>query len=1075
MTVLLQETQSHGNLKDLTGNDDHTQYAILAGRAGGQAIIGDTASGGDLVLQSTAHATKGKVIFGLAGTTVYDEVNDRLGIGVAPTVPLEVKSSNSSQVIARGDGIEPRIRLYADSTARGQLSATSTYGLVASSETSLSLTSNGGSGAGNHALIIDASGNVGIGTESPVATLSVGGITGSGGLLNFAKLGDAGNGDAFSIVFNEVSGDDSGVALVYNGSSANPTINSRAYTLPANTFGIITNSGAADTLALSVARATGIIAISSLTASLPVFTDASKNLVSNTVTGTGDVVMSASPTLTGTITAAAAYFSSTVSIGDAAPGNALLTVEDLTIDTTSTYYGLYNKHTKTDGVTDDGDVLYGIYNDVEFNQAGGTIGHLRALYTRATLTAGTIGGNNDFATTYFDGRLEGGTVADNVYNTFSRLRIDSGVTIGGDVYGHYIDVDSDSTPTGDVYMLYLKENTGIDYGIYQDGTAPNLFGGALTITGLLTANGNIVIPDDGTIGSASATSAITIDSSGNVIVAEDVVMAAGKSITINNTIMSESSDILTVTLAACPGTFSIINENAQNLFRAESDDSIGIQLCNANDNQPVSILGTGLFSVGGAMTVTGVLTASAPVAINTTGTNEDLHITTTGNFNSVRMESTDADGWVWYTSKNGTNSFSTGITGGGGANGDSYVISSGDNLSGSSSFRINFGGKVFIQGGLDVTKSVNTTASFIGITNSNSKTAGVTDASDTFTGFLNSTTVDQSGGVIGPLVGFNNSSNLEDGTVTGDAKGIYNNVSGNGASVTADVYGIHNKVAVVGADSGANVYGHYIDVGSNGAPSGTAYMLYLNEGANVDYGIYQNGTAPNLFGGVINLRDSAIGIYSQADTYMDLFADGAVRIGDSSAGAPTNYSYFAPDGHLNMVGTAKVIVNDTFVFNYANVSAQGKPTLVNRGVFYGWSLPVYNSDDEELFSCRCIDSDWDGTTDPTITVGGWLDTANDTKKFQLQVSVDVLDIATNEVVPTSTNDYPIETTTGSWAQYASFKATVTIDASGIVLAAGKALAVRIRRIAASVDEITGEVVIEGAMLSYVADKIGAAT
>lgn len=57
----------------------------------------------------------------------------------------------------------------------------------------------------------------------------------------------------------------------------------------------------------------------------------------------------------------------------------------------------------------------------------------------------------------------------------------------------------------------------------------------------------------------------------------------------------------------------------------------------------------------------------------------------------------------------------------------------------------------------------------------------------------------------------------------------------------------------------------------------------------------------------IFLRDTAIGIYSQADTFMDLFADGAVRIGDSSAGAPTNFAQFAPDGELTLAGTARVI------------------------------------------------------------------------------------------------------------------------------------------------------------------------
>lgn len=48
----------------LTGltDDDHTQYARLLGRAGGQTLIGGTASGNSLTLQSTSHATKGFIV-----------------------------------------------------------------------------------------------------------------------------------------------------------------------------------------------------------------------------------------------------------------------------------------------------------------------------------------------------------------------------------------------------------------------------------------------------------------------------------------------------------------------------------------------------------------------------------------------------------------------------------------------------------------------------------------------------------------------------------------------------------------------------------------------------------------------------------------------------------------------------------------------------------------------------------------------------------------------------------------------------------------------------------------------------
>jgi hypothetical protein len=59
-------TSSGGQLDHgaaLTGltDDDHTQYALLVGRAGGQTLIGGTAASNNLLLQSTSHGTKGTV------------------------------------------------------------------------------------------------------------------------------------------------------------------------------------------------------------------------------------------------------------------------------------------------------------------------------------------------------------------------------------------------------------------------------------------------------------------------------------------------------------------------------------------------------------------------------------------------------------------------------------------------------------------------------------------------------------------------------------------------------------------------------------------------------------------------------------------------------------------------------------------------------------------------------------------------------------------------------------------------------------------------------------------------------
>lgn len=82
-TVSLEESggvTDHGALTGL-GDDDHTIYALLAGRSTGQTLKGGTGSAENLVLESTNHATKGKVYFGATSNNSYfDEANNLLSI-----------------------------------------------------------------------------------------------------------------------------------------------------------------------------------------------------------------------------------------------------------------------------------------------------------------------------------------------------------------------------------------------------------------------------------------------------------------------------------------------------------------------------------------------------------------------------------------------------------------------------------------------------------------------------------------------------------------------------------------------------------------------------------------------------------------------------------------------------------------------------------------------------------------------------------------------------------------------------------------------------------------------------------
>ena len=76
---------NHNALDNLTTGDVHTQYALLAGRAGGQTLYGGTASGDDLLLYSTSHGTKGYIRIpgdGVAVAFEVSQVNNNTGLGI---------------------------------------------------------------------------------------------------------------------------------------------------------------------------------------------------------------------------------------------------------------------------------------------------------------------------------------------------------------------------------------------------------------------------------------------------------------------------------------------------------------------------------------------------------------------------------------------------------------------------------------------------------------------------------------------------------------------------------------------------------------------------------------------------------------------------------------------------------------------------------------------------------------------------------------------------------------------------------------------------------------------------------
>ena len=122
---------------------------------------------------------------------------------------------------------------------------------------------------------------------------------------------------------------------VSNVMSASPTLTGTVTAAAANFSGNITIGG---TLGVTgVATFTAQPIASTLTASQAVFTDGSKGLVSNTITGTGNVMMSTSPTTTGTLTAAIANFSGavtalTINVGSTIAVTGVLDEDDMASD-----------------------------------------------------------------------------------------------------------------------------------------------------------------------------------------------------------------------------------------------------------------------------------------------------------------------------------------------------------------------------------------------------------------------------------------------------------------------------------------------------------------------------------------------------------------------------------------------------------------------------------------------------------------------------------------------------------------------------------------------------------------------
>jgi hypothetical protein len=152
------------------------------------------------------------------------------------------------------------------------------------------------------------------------------------------------------------------------------------------------------------------------------------------------------------------------------------------------------------------------------------------------------------------------------------------------------------------------------------------------------------------------------------------------------------------------------------------------------------------------------------------------------------------------------------------------------------------------------------------------------------------------------------------------------------------------------------------------------------------------------------------------------------------------------------------------------------PTMVDYGATTGYSLPLYSAgNDEELYFSEYIAGRWDGASDITCSVIGYLGAAEDENDdFKLQLSWNNKATASG-IVPATTTDVTVDTniTDARKAQYSIYKVEFTIDwnLNDPDIVASDFFAGRIRRIATGGTEMTGEFVVVAIIITYTVDKI----
>ena len=154
-----------------------------------------------------------------------------------------------------------------------------------------------------------------------------------------------------------------------------------------------------------------------------------------------------------------------------------------------------------------------------------------------------------------------------------------------------------------------------------------------------------------------------------------------------------------------------------------------------------------------------------------------------------------------------------------------------------------------------------------------------------------------------------------------------------------------------------------------------------------------------------------------------------------------------------------------------------KPTVVQYGAYSGYSLPIFAGDDQELFFNEYVAGRWDGASNLSISVIGYLSGAEDVNDdFNLTLEWACQPTGSGAISSGVTTTYQVTNiATGRAAQYSMYKVDFPVDwdLPATDLAASQIFSARLYRTAVGAGnvEMTGNFVVCLVMIQYTVDKV----